>query len=117
MKAPSILYINLDTSHQQTTLSQATSETTSAGFDIEHHSHFETDGMNQFESKLKERRWDAVIIGLGSTEPKVLPERLESLVNTIKEYDGNIKFGFSAGPGDVRDSAKRLFPMIKPLAV
>ncbi|KAF3936454.1 hypothetical protein ABW19_dt0206478 [Dactylella cylindrospora] len=127
MKAPSILYIGLppttkhlpkdgpDPERLANALDQAVKDCTSAGFDTDY-CWFEPDELATFESKLKEKNWDAVIIGMGVRGQPSLTAHFERIVNMIREHDANIKLGFNSNPMDTPDAARRLFPAVKPLA-
>ncbi|EPS37328.1 hypothetical protein H072_8995 [Dactylellina haptotyla CBS 200.50] len=127
MKAPSILYIGLtpqsshipdhiDRAALAKALDQAVPDSVAAGFDTESY-FFEPDEMDKFQDKLNEKHWDAVIIGMGLRGNPALTEHFERTVNVIREHDANIKLGFNSTPNDTAVAAKRLFPMVKPLAV
>ncbi|KAF3911463.1 hypothetical protein ABW20_dc0105726 [Dactylellina cionopaga] len=126
MKAPSILWIGLTSSSKyippsidrnalHALLDSSLPPVTAAGFDAEVLL-FEPEDISVFEAKLKEKSWDAVIIGFGVRGNPPLTEHFEALVNIVREHDANIKLGFNSQPADTVDVAKRLFPNVAPLS-
>lgn len=129
MKPPSILYIGLpantklmpkeggpDREWLANALEEATTNLKVAGFDADN-LWFEPDEISKLEDKLKEKNWDAVITGFGVRGQPALTPFFEQVVNTIREYDSNIKLGFNSTPTDTVEAARRLFPNIRPMDV
>ncbi|KAF3920199.1 hypothetical protein AA313_de0205709 [Arthrobotrys entomopaga] len=129
MKAPSILFIGLthtskllppgvdiDPDILRLALEQSVIDCTTAGFDVVPF-YFEPEDISKFQEKLKEQKWDAVIIGLAVRGNPPLTPFFEKLVNMVREHDPNIKLGFNVSPASTVDACQRLFPAVQPLAV
>ncbi|KAF3922150.1 hypothetical protein ABW21_db0201509 [Orbilia brochopaga] len=128
MTAPSILYIGLPANSAQIPASanidrvalnhaikQAVPDCAAAGFDTILFE-FEPHDLPLFQEKLKERKWDAVIIGFGVRGQPPLTTHFEAVVNMVREHDAGIKLGFNTIPSDTVQAAKRLFPDVKPVS-
>lgn len=62
---------------------------------------------NVLTKKLRERKWDVVLIGGGLRTMNSITPFFEKIVNTIHEELPNAKFAFNTGPGDTVEATRR----------
>lgn len=81
-----------------------------AGYELELVFAAPEDGIGGFVEKLKEGKWDGVLIGYGVRANPDLTTWFETIVNAVVEYSPKTKFAFNVSPDTSLDALTRVFP-------